>query len=419
MALNYTGIQILIIRRTLKDLRKNHELPLMAELKDIAKYNAQNKEFHFPNSAMIFLGYCDSEADVLQYQGQNYDVIFVEEATQFTEFQLDCLTECNRRSPTMEGAFTSRMYYTCNPGGPSHSRIKRLFIDKDYKSTENPDDYEFIPSKVYDNDYIMKNDPNYVKTLENLPEMRRRAMLDGDWDAFEGQYFPEWNRDIHVIQPFEIPRNWVKFRSLDYGMDMTACYWWAVDTRGNCFVYRELHEPGLILSAAAKRIIDLTPKNELIDYTVASPDLWNKRQETGESGFEIMTNAGLGGLRRAKNGRIAGWRVMREYLKPITDEFGKPSARLRFFPNCKNAIKNIPQLQYDEKVLEDVAGEPHEITHAPESIRYGAISRPPITPDGQLDFPEDMPEVEKERAIINIQFDEKYQEIKKYRLKRR
>lgn len=426
MALNYKGIQILIIRRTLKDLRKNHELPLQMELcakgKEIAKYNAQNKEFHFPNGSIIFLGYCDSEADVLQYQGQSYDVIFVEEGTQFTDFQHDCLIECNRRSATMQGEFTSRIYYTMNPGGPSHSRMKRLFIDCDYQGTENAADYYFIASKVYDNEYIMKNDPDYVRALENLPEMRRRAMLDGDWDAFEGQYFPEWNRDIHVVQPFEIPKTWIKFRSLDYGMDMTACYWWTVDTRANCYIYRELHEPNLILSEAAKRILEMTPKNEIIEYTVASPDLWNRRQETGESGAEIMSHGGvsgggLTGLRRANSGRIAGWRTMREFLKVTSDEFGKPSARLRFFANCKNAIKNIPQLQFDDNVMEDVAGEPHEITHAGESIRYGCMSRPPITVDGKLDFPEDMPEIEKSRAILNIQFEQKYHDLMKHKFK--
>jgi phage terminase large subunit len=378
LALNYEGIQILLLRRTLQELRENHILPLQVLLKDIAKYDAQNKEFSFPNRARMKFGYCAAESDVLQYQGQAYDVIFLEEATQFTEFQKDTLTESNRSSGQMVEKFTPRMYFTMNPGGVGHAWAKRLFIDREYRNKERKENYEFIPSTVYENKYLMDNNPEYVENLENLPEMRKRAMLYGDWDAFEGQYFPEFNRDIHVIKPFDIPKEWNRFISLDYGMDMVAAYWWAVDTEGNCIVYRELHEPGLILSAAAKRIVSLTG-DEKIRYVVASPDLWNKRQETGESGAEIMRKNGLLHMQQANNSRIPGWRTMREYLKPVTDRYNKQSSRLKFFSNCVMAIKHIPLLQYDDKKLEDAASEPHEITHACESIRYGIMSRPRLT----------------------------------------
>lgn len=377
LSLNYSGIQILLLRRTLQELRENHILPLQSILKDIAKYDAQNKEFTFPNGARMKFGYCAAESDVLQYQGQAYDVIFLEEATQFTEFQKDTLTESNRSSGVMKERFTPRMYFTMNPGGVGHAWVKRLFIDREYRNKEKIENYEFIPSTVYENKYLMSNNPEYVENLENLPEMRKRAMLYGDWDAFEGQYFNEWNRELHVTEPFNIPSNWARFRSLDYGMDMVACYWWAVDPQGICYVYREMHEPGLILSAAAKEIVERTPKNEKINYTVASPDLWNKRQESGESGFEIMVKNGLP-LIKANDSRIPGWRTMREYLKPITDMHGKQSARLIFFSTCVSAVKNIPLLQYDDKKLEDVAGTPHDITHDAESIRYGIMSRPRI-----------------------------------------
>lgn len=376
LALNYPGIQIILLRRTLDELRENHVLPLQMLLQGVAKYKEQSKEFVFPNGSRIRLGYCKAESDVLQYQGQAYDVIFLEEATQFTEFQKDTLTESNRSSGMMKEKFTPRMYFTCNPGGVGHQWVKRLFIDKEYRNKENPDNYDFIPSTVYDNEFIMNNNPEYVENLENLPEMRKRAMLYGDWDAFEGQYFNEWNRDIHVIKPFEIPSNWRRFISLDYGMDMTAAYWWAVDTQGFCYVYRELHEPNLILSEAAKRIKALSA--EPYEYVVASPDIWNRRQETGESGYEIMRNY-LDYMRPANDARIPGWRTMREYLNPIPDQYGTETPRLRIFENCIMACKNIPLLQYDEKRIEDAASSPHEITHACESIRYGIMSRPPIT----------------------------------------
>lgn len=379
LCLNKPGIQILLIRRTLKDLRKNHELPLMAELEGVARYDKQNKEFHFPNGAMLCLGYCDSESDVLQYQGQAYDVIGMEEATQFTEFQFQCLTESNRRSITMQGNFVSRMYFTCNPGGVGHAWVKRLFIDRQYVGDEDAADYDFIPAKVYDNDYIMQNDPAYVKTLESLPEDRRRAMLDGDWDVFEGQYFREWNRDIHVVAPFAIPENWRLFRSIDYGLDMLACYWWAVNESGRVFAYRELYEPDLTLSMAAKKILELTPDDEVerIEYTAGPPDLFSRRQETGKSGAELMADAGLDDLLKADNNRETGWLNLKEYLAQCTTETGEPGAYLQVFDGCcPNLVRCLPQLQHDPKKPNDVAKDPHELTHGPDSVRYFVRTRP-------------------------------------------
>jgi phage terminase large subunit len=232
---------------------------------------------------------------------------------------------------------------------------------------------------VYDNKVLMESNPEYIKTLEALPEDMRRAMLDGDWDVFAGQYFPEFRRDIHVIKPFDIPGYWQRFRSLDYGLDMTACYWWAVDLAGKCYIYRELYEPNLTLSQAATAIVDNTPSDEHIKYTQASPDLWNRRQETGESGWEIMSRAGLRNLLKANHSRVQGWRNLREYLTPYTDEQEITTAKLVIFENCTNLIRCLPLLQHDERNPEDVADQPHEITHGPESIRYGIMSRPRLS----------------------------------------
>ncbi len=344
LAMRYHGLRLLLLRRTLPELRENHVQPLLAELAGFAKYNDTEKAFTFPNGSRLVLGYCDAERDVYRYQGQEYDVVGLEEATHFSEAQMRFLTTCNRSTRT---DFKPRMYYTANPGNVGHNWFKRLFIDCDYLENENPDNYVFIPAKVYDNRVLMKSNPEYVKTLEALPGDMRRAMLDGDWDIFAGQYYPEFRREIHVVKSFELPDYWKRFRSLDYGLDMTACYWWAVDLHGKCYIYRELHQPGLTLSQAATRIVELTPEAEEISYTVASPDLWNRRQETGESGMEIMIRAGLSGLRRANNARVQGWRVLREYLTPYSDEQDIETARLQIFDICPNLIRCLPLLQHD------------------------------------------------------------------------
>lgn len=367
------GINILLLRRTLGELRENHILPLQKLLGDCAEYREVQKEFRFPNGSRIKLGYCDAEADVLQYQGQAYEVIGLEEATHFTYFQYQCLTECNRASGAMEKPYPPRMLLTANPGGVGHDWFKRLFIDRQYRGNEKSENYAFIKSLVFDNDYIMKNSPEYVETLMALPEKRRNAMLYGDWNSFEGAFFPEFCFDVHSCREFDIPQAWQRFRALDYGLDMTACLWLAVAPDKRIYVYRELYKPGLLLSEAAQQIALATPRGESIRYTVASPDLWNRRQESGKSGAEIMTAHGLTGLKRADNARITGWRIVREYLKDGED--GK--SRLCIFKGCENLLRCLPLLRFDENVREDAADTPHEITHAPEALRYALMSRTP------------------------------------------
>lgn len=385
LALNYEGIQILLLRRTLAELRENHLLPMMTLLKGVAVYSAGEKEFRFPNKSRIKLGYCDSENDVLQFQGQAYEVIGLEEATHFTEFQFLAISESNRASGNMKIRFRPRMYFTCNPGGVGHEWVKRRFIERDFRGSEKPEDYSFIKSLVFDNRFIMENNPEYLDTLMNLPEIRRRAMLYGDWDAFEGAFFPEFDPNRHIIVgKAAIPENAVRFRALDYGLDMTACLWCAACGDGSIIVYRELYESNLVLSEAAKKIIEATDKGERIRYTAASPDLWNRRQESGKSGFDIMSGCGLKNMIKADNSRIAGWRVVREYLKSGSSFGGE--AKLKISNNCKNLIRCLPLLRFDEKIREDAAGTPHEITHAPEALRYALMSRQPRKPPERKRF---------------------------------
>lgn len=398
------GIQILFLRRTLKELRENHLYPMQKVLKPlidqrIVQYKDQTKEFVFPGGSRIVFGYCEAEGDVLQYQGQAYDVIFLEEATQFTEFQFTTLTESNRSSGLMRQKFSPRMYFTCNPGGVGHVWVKRLFIDRDYRNKEKAENYDFIQSLVYDNQYLMENNPEYVENLENLPEQRKKAMLYGDWDSFEGQYFEEFRRDIHVIEPFVIPKEWRRYTSTDYGLDMLATLWFAIDPQGNVYVYKELYESNRIISEAAKRIMEVDGTDNI--YTrYAPPDLWNRRQETGKSAYEIFWENGISFV-RSNNDRVQGWYNVKEWLKPVDtrdEQTGKikRSARLKIFSNCVNLIRTLPQLQHDEKDPNDTANEPHEITHAPDALRYFCSTRPLPNDISLPKVPENLPEDLKE-----------------------
>ncbi len=241
-----------------------------------------------------------------------------------------------------------------------------MFIDRDYTENENPEDYSFIPALVYENEYIMKNDPDYVKALESLPEDRKKAMLYGDWDIFDGQFFNEFKRNIHVIEPFEIPKDWYIYFVMDYGLDMLAGYWIAVDYNNNAYVFREVYESNLLVSQARDKIKDMT--NENVYMYLAPPDLWNRHKETGKSTADIFSEGGIE-LYKTNNDRIQGWLQMKEWLKVYKDEQGFDTARLKIFSTCENLIRCLPKIQHDEKKIGDIANEPHELTHSVDAIR--------------------------------------------------
>lgn len=365
LALKWAGIKVLIIRKTYTDLRDNHILPLRADLPEmLATYKETDKAFVFRNGSRIKCSYFATDADALQYQGQEYDVIFLEEATQFTELVFNVLKACLRGANN----FPKRMYLTCNPDGVGFLWVKRLFVSRDYLEGEKPEEYMFIQSLVDDNQILMKMNPDYVEQLDSLPEDMRKRWRYGSWDVAEGQYFGEFDRRIHTCEPFDLPKEWRRYISIDYGLDMLAVYWTAVDNTRNCYVYREYCEKNLPISAAAAEILSRTPKEERIHATLAPPDLWNRSQETGKSKALIFDESGLA-LTKSNNDREAGWLAIKELLKK--DENG--NARLHIFKNCTTLIKHLPELLRDPKKPTDTALEPHEITHSPDALRYFAI----------------------------------------------
>ena len=385
-AFTFPGISIGYFRREFPDLEGPGGAIMRSKeiLSGIASYHATQHRWTYPTKSILQFCHCKDENDVYGYKSQQFDIVLIDESTEFTRFQYRYLLTRNRA--TKKGIIPF-MALATNPGGPGHGWFRDDFVDAGPFEQVNDVEVEpavfekhiFIPAKLSDNLILEKRDPGYRASLAAQSELIRRQLLEGDWDAYAGQYYPEFKRDIHVIKPFTIPDWWKRFRALDYGLDMTACYWIASSPDGRCFVYRELYEKDLNLTQAAKRILSLTRGDEHISYTVASPDLWNRRQETGYSGQEIMAKAGLKGLIRADNARVQGWRTLREFLAPYTDEQNVTVARIAIFENCINLIRCIPLLQHDEHNPEDVSDKNHEISHSVEACRYFCMSRPAIS----------------------------------------
>ena len=389
-ALKYPGSKQLVLRRTFPDLERSlilEHLSFYPLRGGVYKYNSSTHRGKFKNGSTIEFGYLDSEKDVYQYQGAEYDTIRFDELTQFTETMYLYLVSRLRGVNN----YPKQIKSSANPGGVGHTWVKERFVDIGEPNkvhaliddNGNKSTRIFLPSRVTDNSALMASDPDYIKRLERLPEKERRALLYGDWDLFDGQFFSEFRREKHVCKPFAIPAHWRRYVTIDYGMDMLASLWIAVDERGRGWVYRELYEgrdngkgkdgKGHIISAAAERLLEMTPANEKIDTWLAPPDLWNRRQETGHSAVELFAQKGVY-FNKASNNRIAGWQAVREWLAESTDEEGKEMPNLQIFETCPNLIRTLPAVQYNPKNSEDIANEPHELTHAPDALRGFCVS---------------------------------------------
>ena len=366
---SYPGIQILMVRREYDQM----ENPIIAPMLQILprqgyRYSKSDHLLSLPNGSQIKFGNMpDYDAAVGgKYQGQSYDWLFIDEATQFTESEFRGLTACVRGANDIP----KRIYLTCNPGGVGHFWVKRLFVDRQFREGEEPEDYRFIPATVDDNADLVKSNPDYVKQLELLPEDIRRAHRYGDWDALSGVFFSEFTPGLHTCRPFSIPAHWQRYRAFDYGLDMFFCIWVAVDEAGKCYVYREFSQSNMLVSEAAERQLRLTSTGERIGFSIAPPDMWSRSRESGKTQATMFMENGVP-LVRADNNRVQGWVALKELLKP--DEDGKPG--IVIFDTCRELIRCLRALQHDRKDPNDASIQPHDITHGPDALRYFAQTR--------------------------------------------
>ena len=391
LSMRWPGIIILIIRRSYPELYANHIKPFKRMLpKEIYKYNDSKKEITFPNGSQIVFKYCANEKDLDNFQGTECDILFIDEATQFTEEQFKILNACVRGVSTRaEDKFPKRVYLTCNPGGVGHQWVKRLFIDRNFNQGEDPDEYNFIQSGVRDNKILMEQQPEYIKQLEALPPKLREAWLEGSWDIFFGQFFedfmdkPEHYEDrlwTHVIEPFDIPSAWKIYRSFDWGYARPfSCGWWAVDFDGTVYRILELYgctkEPNTGVKWTPDQVFSEIHRIETEHpwlkgrriQGVADPAIWD-----AESGESIADRAAKHQVffQKGDHQRIPGW--MQVHYRLAFDENGFPM--MYVFKNCKAFIRTIPLLQYDEHKPEDLDTDGED--HVADEVRYFLMSRP-------------------------------------------
>ena len=386
----------LLLRHTTEELRelifKSQEL--YPKIYPGIKWSERKMQWVAPSGARLWMSYLDRDDDVLRYQGLAFSWIGFDELTQWaTPYAWNYMRSRLRSVATDLPIF---MRATTNPGGRGRHWVKKMFIDPaPYGNSFDATDIEttevlrypaghakagkplfkrrFIPARLSDNPYLAEQG-DYEAMLLSLPEQQRRQLLDGDWDIKEGAAFTEFDRNIHVVEPFAIPSNWVKFRSCDYGYgSKSGVLWFAVSPSEQIIVYRELYVSKVLATDLADMILELEENDGGMRYGVLDSSLWHKRGDTGPSLAEQMIQRGCRWRPsdRSKGSRVAGKNEIHRRLQ--VDEFTE-EPRLVFFNNCVNVTSQLPSLPIDKKNPEDIDTLSED--HLYDALRYGIMSRP-------------------------------------------
>ena len=381
----------LLIRRTMPELQELIERAkfLYNELCPGVKWREQDKKFVFPSGAQLFFGYCMTKDDLLRYQGQQYHWLGIDELTQYQEeIFLEKLIASIRNAP--EGV-TPSIRCTTNPSGPGVQWVKKRYVDlaapgaRIEVKTEVPNPVthttdikittrKWFQSSAYDNPDLMENDPEYVTRLAQSSEAVRKQWLLGSWDSVEGRAFPEFNKKVHVTEPFKIPRGWAKFRCADWGFKSKAvCLWLAVNPKtSQVVVYRELVAKEMQAKDFANEVLS-REAGEHIEYGVLDLSTWGQRDSINSTA-DIMIAEGCDWIpseRGSKNSRASRKIMLHEKLA-LDRDTDQPG--ILIFDTCEDIINVLETIQIDDKNNEDVNTKGDD--HSYDALMYGICTIP-------------------------------------------
>jgi len=380
----------LMVRRTRVELLETFERARTIYSKLGASLTYGPMRVTMLNGARMTFAYLERDSDAEAYQGSSFTRVYVEEVGNFPS-----------PAPVMKLLATLRsgsgvpvgMRLTGNPGGPGHTWVRARYIDPapaGWKVIEDEQGLKrvYIPSRVTDNRYLGSD---YVQRLKasGSPELVR-AWLEGDWSVVAGAFFSEFSMARHVIEPFQIPRHWARFRSFDWGSARPfSVGWWAVSdgqlpniARGCLVRYREWYGmqpnmPNVGLRMTAEQIAAGISEREKDEPTamigVADPAIFAEDGGPSIAHRMVMNKVAFrpaDNKRVPSRGAMGGWDQLRGRL--IGDGDGKPM--LLIFNTCTHLIRTLPALQHDSLRAEDVDTNGED--HAADETRYACMSRP-------------------------------------------
>lgn len=390
----YQGANLLCIRK----IDESNRDSTFAQLKKAIKAVYQNKWEKYwevkesplrlrhkkTGNSVIFRGMKDDrqreKVKSITNDDGNITWIWVEEATELTEEDFDILDDRLRGKQRNPNLFY-QIIATFNPVSSKHW-LKAKFFDNPSPDVLT-DTSTFEQNRFIDEQYRIRMERRKL----NDPEGYRVYAL-GEWGLLGGQYFNGWRESLHVIKPFKIPDNWIRFRMMDWGSYRPyACYWAAVDFDGKMYIYRELYGYGgkanvgtkeSSRQVAQKIVAAEASDRKLISYGVLDNACWNKQDPGAPSISEEINKVLMAGdckmFQPSVKGREQVGEEIRLRLEGYTDKNGNQVPALYVFNTCFHLIRTLPEITHDKNVPEkyDTNGEDHAV----DAIGYGCMSRP-------------------------------------------
>lgn len=349
----FDGLKGLFLRQTGVSAQESFDDLINKTVRGRVEYRKTKNSLVFENGSRILLGGFKDEGDIDKYIGIEYDFIIVEELNQLTD---EKYTKLRGSLRTSKVGWRPRMYTSFNPGGTGHVFVRERYVIPYRLGKEK--DTRFIPSTYKENPAL---NPEYISYLESLGGALGKAWREGEWDSFAGQYFYEWNYDAHVVDgakmfPYGIPTQWPKFRSMDPSgrTGTTACHWYALDSQGDVWIYKEYYKDGLDHDEHAKNIRKMSEDEDNVsdnyNYSVIDGAAFAKAGYS-ETVAEIYERHGVIGLVAAAKERVVGWNAVHTYLRHSE----KMPPKLHIFDTCRAMIKTIPLAQHDTLHPDDVS----------------------------------------------------------------
>lgn len=370
-------------------------------------------EVRFNNGSLIELQHCWTDAAMTKAQGIPKHIRVIDEAGQIPERRLKWLKlwmvmnkDQKEKIPLEWRDRLPKLIYLTNRIGQSKGYLKRVFVKSRPKySMEKVGAFiqQYIPSDVRDNE---KEDPE--GTIERINEgadaATAKALLSEDgWDAQTGNYFEQWDSEIHTIKDFVIPDFWLRFRTFDYGSyEPWACLWWAVSPgveingrylpRGCLVCYREWYgcKAEHPKTERDKQVTNLAPTDwsnkdiasgiverteERFDNQPTYTDSFPFVKLGGRSIEQEFRDAGIN-LTKGDTDRKNGWAQMSSKLTGEKLIAGREDRwpMIVFFESCKYCQDYIPMIERnpDEGKLWD-AQEDGEATHICDCCRLASM----------------------------------------------
>ena len=395
--INNPGCVAVLVRQTLPQLEKNHIRRIRTEIpSQLGEFNETKKQFNWWNGSIMAFQHLEYDKDINNFQGDEIHWMGIDEAALLKpEHLAEIITRLRLGgwTPTEHGkGRLPRLAMGSNPGGPSHLWLKKNFIDPAPPETMFEKEVRlangnvrkktriFIPANMHDNKFV---DEEYEAQFSELPEWKQRQLRDGDWNVVPGAFFDCFD-DENVIEPFEVPKWWPRYRSCDWGFatPFSIGEWTVsdgsttVDRKGEEVTYRsgavirlwewygadpKVTNGGLRLDPAF--IADTVLQKRGKAYAgPGDPSMW--RADSGPSFAEKFANAGMPFF-KADNKREAGWQEM---YRRIADNM------LLVTSDCRDFIRTIPTLRADPMNPDDVLKEGED--HIGDETRYFCQARP-------------------------------------------